>query len=149
MGIQATKDQLDKLLSTTRRYRIAPYQRKYEWSENQMRHLLEDLVASWRSVPISGADLPNYFLGSFIFQRRGSNTWLIDGQQRLTSLSIILAVMRDMVQEDARLREMLHSYIEMPAYDKSSKAVKRIFHHRGDEEIFDRLVLLQGATKST
>src|SRR6267142_1717697 len=106
MGIEAVKVTLEQLLSTATRYKISPYQRKYEWSENRIGRLIDDLLEDWRA---SGKPAP-HFLGSVIVHDRKTSkqqTQLIYGQQRLTSISIILSVLRDKVVEDKNLRGTL------------------------------------------
>src|SRR5262245_34214844 len=125
MGIEAVKVTLEQLLSTTSRYKISPYQRKYEWSESQIGQLIDDLVADWR---VGGQPAP-HFLGSVIIHERKTRkqqTQLIDGQQRLTSISIMLAVMRDKVAKDDQLRQTLASYLVQPPADAGSQPLTRI-----------------------
>ena len=63
MGIEAVKVTLEQLLSTTTRYKISPYQRKYEWSENHIGRLIDS--EDWRA----GKPAP-HFLGSVIIHDR-------------------------------------------------------------------------------
>lgn len=68
-------------------YAIPRYQREYTWSKNQWEALFEDLLEND----------PQYFLGSVICIRQTSDALsiqqleLVDGQQRMTTLSILLA----------------------------------------------------------
>ena len=69
-------------------YKIPRYQRKYVWNEEQWRNLIEDIILSMEK---QGND--NYhFIGSFIFEKN-TNEWIVvDGQQRLTTITILIAV---------------------------------------------------------
>lgn len=78
------------------RYSIDYYQREYKWETRQVRELLEDLSDKF----LDGHDNANereavqhyghYFLGSIILSLRGHDTFIIDGQQRLTTLTLLL-----------------------------------------------------------
>ena len=73
-------------------YQIPRYQRAYSWGDDQLDKLWEDLIEAKQNDP-------NYFLGSVITAKsEDSTTYLdiVDGQQRLTTLTILLCVYRDL-----------------------------------------------------
>jgi len=73
-------------------YQIPRYQRAYSWGDDQLDKLWEDLIEAKQNDP-------NYFLGSVITAKsEDSITYLdiVDGQQRLTTLTILLCVYRDL-----------------------------------------------------
>lgn len=73
-------------------YQIPRYQRPYSWGDDQLDKLWEDLVEAKENDP-------NYFLGSVITAKpEDSSSYLdiVDGQQRLTTLTILLCVYRDL-----------------------------------------------------
>lgn len=73
-------------------YQIPRYQRPYSWGDEQLEKLWEDLTEAHENDP-------NYFLGSVITAKpEGNSTYLdiVDGQQRLTTLTIMLCVYRDL-----------------------------------------------------
>lgn len=83
----------EELVPGDRKFQIPKYQRDYSWSESQ----LEDL---WRDIEtVRGTDKP-HFMGTVLVRRadeegdedvRGHTTYdIIDGQQRLTTLQILL-----------------------------------------------------------
>lgn len=57
------------------------YQRNYAWGEVQIEQLIED---------ISNNNNKNYFLGTLIVNKNGDKLEVIDGQQRLTTLFLLL-----------------------------------------------------------
>lgn len=79
-----------------KKYTIDYFQREYRWETKHMAELLSDLSARFLSAwkPTHGrgevAKYPTYFLGSIIVSSEGGKASVIDGQQRLTSLSILL-----------------------------------------------------------
>lgn len=75
-------------------YELDFYQREYSWGEEQVRDLLEDLTSRFlkgykpKDTPERTAEYPEYFLGSLILTG-GTKHFIVDGQQRLTTLSLI------------------------------------------------------------
>jgi len=73
-------------------YQIPRYQRPYSWGDEQLEKLWDDLREAQQFEP-------NYFLGSVITAKpeEASNYLdIVDGQQRLTTLLILLCVFRDL-----------------------------------------------------
>ncbi len=74
-------------------YQIPRYQRPYSWGDDQLDKLWEDLLEAQNSGE------PNYFLGSVITakpEEASKYLDIVDGQQRLTTLLILLCVCRDL-----------------------------------------------------
>ena len=70
--------------------RIPSYQRPYKWSARSTNLLFIDTYKAFQN------DLEEYRLGSVILQKDQSNTYnIVDGQQRLTTLSILLYCLGD------------------------------------------------------
>src|SRR5690625_3005826 len=82
------------------KYTIDYYQREYKWQAKQLRELIGDLTTkfqdSYEPSHARGdvASYPTYFLGSIIISRKGSDLHVVDGQQRLTSLTLFLIYLR-------------------------------------------------------
>lgn len=89
------------LLGNTKYY-IDYYQREYRWGEKQVGELLEDLTSrfldDWKSEDSrkSVAGYGHYFLGSVIVSRKGDDNYIVDGQQRLTTLTLLLIYLRNL-----------------------------------------------------
>lgn len=85
-----------------RKYSIDYYQREYKWGEKQIRELVNDLSSKFLEEYASQhsrsdvADYPHYFLGSIIISKKESIAYLVDGQQRLTSLTLLLILLRNL-----------------------------------------------------
>jgi uncharacterized protein with ParB-like and HNH nuclease domain len=91
---------LVKDIFSTMWFRIPEYQRPYIWGKDEINDLLDDLTFAQTEKPDQ-----EYFLGSFVFQakRAGSDSGqqfdendLLDGQQRMTTLLMLFACIRDM-----------------------------------------------------
>ena len=70
------------------RYRIPRYQREYAWGDTEISTMMTDLWESFNKEPTR-----NYYLGTLIICPREKGLEVIDGQQRLTTLSLLMAVM--------------------------------------------------------
>lgn len=79
-----------------KRYAIDYYQREYRWQLKHVQELVEDLteqfLASYRPEHARSdvAKYGHYFLGSIILSSSGGQLFIVDGQQRLTSLTLLL-----------------------------------------------------------
>lgn len=82
------------------KYSIDYYQREYKWQEKQVRELVDDLTGKFLEgydpahVRNKVAGYPHYFLGSIIVSKKDSTRYVVDGQQRLTSLTLLLILLR-------------------------------------------------------
>lgn len=127
-------------------FKIPEYQRSYVWGEDQVSELIDDITFAVDNHPED-----EYFLGSMVLQKKylevshKGNTIryeeydLLDGQQRLTTLLLMLAVIRD-ITEDEDLRNDCVNYI----YQKENKykgipeRLRIIYHIRDNVEEFIR-----------
>ncbi|WP_444951035.1 DUF262 domain-containing protein [Micromonospora ureilytica] len=98
MPLKAHEHPLKKIFSADFDLVIPHYQRPYAWGTEQALQLLDDLEDAL------GRDAAEpYFLGSLVLVKPDENAPradVIDGQQRLTTLSILLAVLRDLAETD-------------------------------------------------
>ena len=102
MAQQIDSDKLIVKDVFTKWFRIPEYQRPYVWDKDQVTELLDDVMQARASNPDS-----QYFLGSLVLRRNskeeGTTKYeeydLLDGQQRLTTLFLITAVIRDLTED--------------------------------------------------
>ena len=90
MSLTAVDNALRKILLVDSQYTIPRNQRKYIWERQQVEYLFNDILYNMQCV--SNGNKYNHFIGSFIFQKEGKKLKIIDGQQRLTTLTLLLAV---------------------------------------------------------
>ena len=95
--ITATEQNLGQVFSDTYFFQIPLYQRPYAWTTEHVEELLDDLVDAMRR----DSDAP-YFLGSIVLIKSDDNakSEVVDGQQRLTTLTMLLCVLRDISSDD-------------------------------------------------
>ena len=81
------------------RYAIDYYQREYRWQAKQIEELVEDLTEQFLKSYSPGdpraavQKYEHYFLGSIVLSRRDSDLFIVDGQQRLTTLTLLLILL--------------------------------------------------------
>ena len=101
-----------------RKYSIDYYQREYKWQTKQVIELLTDLETKFlesyeaeherRAV----ADYAHYFLGSVIISDKNGQKFIIDGQQRLTTLTLLLIYLQHQLEDEdqtAQLSDLIFS----------------------------------------
>jgi hypothetical protein len=92
-------------LLAARKYSIDYYQREFKWQRKQVSELLDDLadkfLESHSSVNERSAvaDYAHYFLGSVIISDKDGEKFIIDGQQRLTTLTLLLIFLRHQLED--------------------------------------------------
>ena len=108
-----------------RKYSIDYYQREYKWQRKQVSELLEDLATKFQESHEEGnersavADYGHYFLGSIIISDKDGQKFVIDGQQRLTTLSLLLIFLRHRLA-DAEQKGQIADLIFSQQYGKRS-----------------------------
>ena len=100
--LKAVEINLGKLFTVDYDFVIPEYQRPYAWGSEESLQILSDLQGALER----DADEP-YFLGSIVLVKDATLTRaeVIDGQQRLTTLTLLIAILRDLVENQA-LRKM-------------------------------------------
>ncbi|MFL7009575.1 DUF262 domain-containing protein [Enterovibrio norvegicus] len=101
---------LSKIFSSDFDYEIPPYQRPYAWTTEQAGELFDDLYDFYRHEAEE-----SYFLGSIVLikQENKPHSQVIDGQQRLTTLTILIAALTSLI-EDKDAKAECFSYIQEP-----------------------------------
>lgn len=108
--IQAAERPVGDIFSDDFRFTIPRYQRPYAWTTEQAGEMFDDLLAA-ATNKASIDDLDPYFLGSVVLVKAEGDprAEVVDGQQRLTTLTVLLSVLRERVSDqfaaslDARL----------------------------------------------
>lgn len=141
--ITAHQHTVSEVLGDKFLHEIPPYQRPYAWTPDEARELYQDLK---EAVEASSGE--PYFLGSIVLIRPQGELvgQVVDGQQRLTTLTILAAVLRD-IATDKNEKEALAAavYIEPNQFKAQVEAV-RVRAHQRDRVFFRDSVQVPGAT---
>ena len=124
---------LSKIFSNDFEFHIPAYQRPYAWTETETGELFKDLYDFFLAE-----ESENYFLGSIVLIKDElkplSN--VIDGQQRLTTLTILFAVMSD-VFTDPEDKADMREYIKSKGRKREGiEAKPRLFLREKEREFF-------------
>jgi alkylated DNA nucleotide flippase Atl1 len=104
--MQVQNATLKGLVQGEKQFRVPIWQRQYTWGRAQHEQLWNDLSEQYDHVVGNGKALTGHFLGSFVLSpvdptASGVQTFLvIDGQQRLTTLMLVLCALRDLAATD-------------------------------------------------
>ncbi|RHW48887.1 DUF262 domain-containing protein [Lactobacillus bombicola] len=79
-------------------FEIPVFQRNYEWDKDQCEQLFKDLIVAWQTNT-------DHFIGAIVYVTETGNKMshiyrIIDGQQRLTSLTLLLKALADVDEQD-------------------------------------------------
>jgi hypothetical protein len=100
------------------RYSVDYYQREYRWEKKQAQELMDDLteqfLTDYESTDQREAvkNYGHYYLGSIILSTRDKDTFIVDGQQRLTTLTLLLMLLhrKQGIREDrVELKDLIFS----------------------------------------
>ena len=95
-SLVAHEQAISKIFSNDYVFRIPDYQRPYAWTPEQARDLLDDLTGFMKASGGDIEDMPPYFLGSIVLIKSelAPDADVVDGQQRLTTLTVLLSAIR-------------------------------------------------------
>lgn len=165
--IEAFEEPITKLYGEDYLYEIPRFQRPFTWDKDNFQDLVDDIVAAYEvqkenyGPPTDGiapdsevlAEYEPYFLGSIILNQETKTTeryQIIDGQQRLTSISILIAVMRDLMGQTWEIEEWpsnLQEFIYEPGnVARNKNETVRVKVRDQETDFFKNNVLNKGAT---
>lgn len=124
-------------LFTCRKYQLDYYQREYAWTHANVKELIDDLSTSFledyheEDDRSKVASYRPYFLGPVITSSVGAIRYLVDGQQRLTTLTLLLIHLDDMPKKIEGLTTLVFSEqfgkktfnIDIPEREKVMRAI--------------------------
>lgn len=136
--MKATETNFLKFLQGTKQFVVPIYQRKYSWTVSQCRQLWNDIVRAGSTEEIRG-----HFVGSVVYiEKRLYQTsavpqlLLIDGQQRMTTLTLLLHALGKSIQNRK----------DEGPFDTTKKKIMNYYLVNNEEEddLFFKLVLTEG-----
>lgn len=124
---------LAKIFSSDFDFVIPAYQRPYAWTDDQALELFDDLHSFYLAEP----EDDSYFLGSIVLIKAEGKpaSEVIDGQQRLTTLTILLSVITSLL--DGEVRSDFEGYIREPGrFSQGISAKPRLALRERDRQFF-------------
>ena len=115
MDLHAYTKTVYDLFSINKKYVVPRFQREYSWGEDEVNELWKDLVSNILTKDDKLAN-QEYFIGSLVLVGEDKSTELkiVDGQQRLTTITMLLSALVDSFMEIKRedLAKGLYAFIE-------------------------------------
>ncbi len=140
--MQAQQIEFLELLNGQVQYVVPRWQRRYRWGQSDIERLVEDLMA----VAAGGPDATHYGGTLLTFSERGAagvvkTIRVVDGQQRLTTVSILLACIADKLAREGQCRDWTAQIIRDDRLTNPGKPMEKRRKLRlqdGDEEEYRR-----------
>lgn len=105
------------------KYTVPIYQRKYSWTDKEIEQLLEDIIYNKND---------KYFLGTLTVDKKDGRYEVIDGQQRLTTLCLIMIYLNKHIDDLNKNIDNMPSFEAREIYDNALNALKNM---KKNEEI--------------
>ena len=120
--ISPEKQTIENILGGTKvKFSVPNYQRSFDWGKGELQELIDDLKE------IKESDSKELFLGNFIFDISDSSDYkIVDGQQRLTTISIIFIALREQAKflNEAEMANEIQSFISIYSKIRNKNVVK-------------------------
>lgn len=123
---------------------IPPFQRNYAWSINQCEELFSDIVDSYNKNN-------SHYIGSIVYYEGINNSAsfnefiLIDGQQRITSILLLLLAIHNKLPNDDYNKQAIYNRYLTNSIGPEKRRVK-LKQTENDEDIFDKIIQNQSLT---
>ena len=154
--VKAKEYYIKDLLSNKFLFEIPDYQRAYSWTKENLKQLVDDI---WESVELNKSrgskefdQYEPYFLGSIVlcskeYKDDGCGIYdVIDGQQRLTSIIMLIATIRDLVDNEEYKKVLSGLIYQEPNILMGIKESIRVKARGKEEEFFKKYILTDGGT---
>jgi ribosomal protein L18 len=136
-SIKSEERSLGSILGDKRPLKVPTYQRNFSWAKAQISDLWDDI----QSILYDNQD--NYFLGSMVFIQRSDNSLdVVDGQQRLATVSLFLAAIRDgfgAASDTARAQHVETHYL-CSRNLKSMEALPKLSLNETDNDLYWQII---------
>ena len=139
--MQAGETRLQSYIEGTKQYVVPLFQRPYSWEEKQWRNLWNDIEELYEADHVRP-----HFMGSVVAMPTVSvpegvtKYLLIDGQQRLTTIFVLLALLRDVAKNTGRkgLADEIENTLLVNPY-KTGGDFYKLRPTQGDQPAFQAL----------
>lgn len=146
----AQETPLHKVFSDDYLFTVPSVQRPYSWTTDEAGELLDDLLEfishyGIRENNVSNVDDP-YFLGSIVLVKKdGPKSEVLDGQQRLTTLTILFSVLRDILSDDYA-EDIEQMVVQRGSKILGTKDTYRLHLRKRDDEFLKKYIQEKGMT---
>jgi uncharacterized protein with ParB-like and HNH nuclease domain len=148
MDISPDKQNIDRVFSNTAYY-IDFYQRDYRWTDEPVLRLLDDIFHKFKEQYARCSDLdpaketitahyPWYYLNTYVTNVVDGRVYVVDGQQRLTTLSLILIKLRHLAKHhESKLGGWIESKIAGQSGFEQEFWMNHVGHKSTQQALFE------------
>lgn len=148
--MKAAESNLLEFISKSPQFVIPIYQRTYSWTKNECSQLWEDILRAGENDKIKA-----HFIGAIVYIQNGlysvtaqSSLLVIDGQQRLTTVILLLTALSDLLDDEQEIidgfsKKQLKDFYLMDPRKKDNKKYKLILSQTDN----DTLIALVDSSK--
>jgi hypothetical protein len=148
VDISPDKQNVDRVFSNTAYY-IDFYQRDYRWTDEPVLRLLDDIFHKFKEQYARSSDLdpgketitahyPWYYLNTYVTNVVDGRVYVVDGQQRLTTLSLILIKLRHLAKlHNSKLTGWIDSKIAGQSGFEQEFWMNHVGHKASLQALFD------------
>lgn len=140
--LTAKEQSLAKIFSDDYVFTIPGYQRPYAWGKDQAQELLDDLLGALATAPEQLSEAAPYFLGTIVLIKAEAvpEATVVDGQQRLTTLTLLLSAIRASVGDPEMQSDITSCIYEKGSLVKGTQARYRLSLRERDRDFFRQYV---------
>lgn len=144
VDIKGEQHPVREIFSERYAFSVPPYQRPYAWTTEHAGDLLDDLLGYLGEAEGLVEELPPYFLGSIVLIKGDRpEAQIVDGQQRLITLTILLAALRALIP--AEFAESVTQRLYEPADPLTSTPARYRLHPKDrDAGFFQQFIQSEG-----
>jgi len=133
--MEAKEYKILDILTENKKYIIPSYQRPYSWNAEQAEQLIRDIHESFLE------ESEEYFIGSLICIDKGKNEYeIVDGQQRLTTLSLIFAKVRDLISNEKIKSDIQKRILPIDVFSDRPQE-PRLKIRKKEEDLYNNYIL--------
>jgi len=128
---------IEQLFAGTMRFSVPRYQRNFSWTSDETEELWDDLSGAVRR----GGE---YFLGTIVLHKKdGEQQAIIDGQQRLTCISMLFSAIRNWFKstDDARSHSIEKDFLGTKGYKRDEPLIPKLALNKTNNEAFVEYVI--------
>jgi len=141
--LSASKEKLLSFLNGSSQYIIPFFQRSYVWKVDNWSELWENIIEEYEEMVVNNNLKSEHFIGTIIIKQMlssqvGATEYeLIDGQQRMTTISLLLKAFHDATLEDSA-KTWINKFLTFE--DSYGNEKIRIQHSKVDSEYFQAII---------
>lgn len=141
--LSASKEKLLSFLNGSSQYIIPFFQRSYVWKVDNWSELWENIIEEYEEMAVNNNLKSEHFIGTIIIKQMlssqvGATEYeLIDGQQRMTTISLLLKAFHDATLEDSA-KTWINKFLTFE--DSYGNEKIRIQHSKVDSEYFQSII---------